>query len=192
MIRINLLPQDELPKQRTINMPSLGAFAPIILILIAVVSLTGVSVYQSQKIADLKAIIAEEEAESRRLAPEIAKIRRLNEQRSDLNERLDVITDLDRDRYFRIHLLDELNRSMPDHMWLTNLEDMGGDLYNLEGITFSNFLVSDFMQNLVNSPYFAHINLLYTEKGTIQDAEVVKFKAQTTAVRVFNSVPFGS
>ena len=69
-------------------------------------------------------IIAEEEAETRRLAPEIAKIKRLNQQRQDLNARLDVITRLDRDRYFRTHLMDELNRSMPEHMWLTRFEDL--------------------------------------------------------------------
>ncbi len=192
MIRINLLPQDEIPKQRTIKIPSLGSFAPLVLVLIAAISLTVVSVYQGQKVGNLKAVIAEEEEETRRLAPEIAKIKRLNQQRSDLNERLDVIQDLDRDRYFRVHLLDEVNRSLPDHMWLTRFEDLGGDMYALEGVTFSNFLVSDFMQNLNNSPYFARINLLYTEKGTIQEAEVVKFKAQTTAVHISAGAPFGS
>jgi len=147
-------------------------------------------VYQGQKIADLEQVIQEEEAESRRLAPEIAKIKRLNEQRQELNERLDAITRLDRDRYFRVHLLDELNRSIPEHMWLTRFEDVGGDRYAVEGVTFSNFLVSDFLQNLTQSPYFAAVDLLVAERGLIGDVKVVKFKAQTTAVRTPHPVQY--
>ena len=76
---------------------------------------------------------------------------------------------MDRDRYFRVHLMDELNRSMPEHMWLTRFEDLGGDRYAVEGVTFSNFQVSDFMQNLNRSPYFTGIDLLVAERGFINE-----------------------
>ncbi len=183
MIRINLLPRDEQPTQRSIAMPKVGAFAPLVLVLAAAVSIGTAHVYQGQQISQLNRTIAEEEAESRRLAPEIAKIKRLNQQRQDLNDRLDVITRLDTDRYFRVHLLDELNRSLPGYTWLTRFEDTGGDSYAIEGVTFSNFLVSDFLQNVADSPYFASIDLLVTEKGEISDVKVVKFKARARAVR---------
>lgn len=183
MIRINLLPHDELPTKRTVTLPNLSSFAPLVLVVLAVAGMTVAHLYQSQQISALETIIAEEEAESRRLAPEIAKIKRLNDQRQDLNARLDVITRLDQDRYFRVHLLDELNRSVPDHMWLTRFEDIGGDRYAVEGVTFSNFLISDFLQNLNRSPYFVGVDLLVAERGLINEVKVVKFKAQTTAVR---------
>lgn len=182
MIRINLLPREELPRRKSIQLPAVGNFAPLVLVAVAVVVVASSHFIQSQKIADLKQTIAEEEAETRRLAPEIAKIKRLNKQRKDLNDRLDVITDLDRDRYFRVHLLDELNRSMPQHMWLTRFEDVGGNRYTVEGVTFSNFLVSDFLQNITSSPYFAGVNLLVAEKGEIGEVKVIKFKATASAV----------
>ncbi len=183
MIRINLLPRDEMSTQRSVTMPDLGSFAPLVLVLVAAATIAMGYVYQSQQISTLETIIAEEEAESRRLAPEIAKIKRLNQQRQDLNDRLDVITRLDADRYFRVHVLDELNRSLPGYMWLTRCEDLGGDSYALEGVTFSNFLVSDLLQNIANSPYFASVDLLVTEKGNIDDVQVVKFRARARAVR---------
>jgi len=192
MIRINLLPQEEIPVQRTIRLPRVGSLAPLAIGLIFVVTLASISFVQGRKVASLTATIAEEEAESRRLAPEIAKIKRLNRQRQDLNDRLDVIARLDRDRYFRVHLLDELNRSLPEHMWLTRFEDVGGDRYSVEGVTFSNFLVSDFLQNLGNSPFFTSVNLLETTKGHINEVQVVNFKAQTTAVRQGANLPYGS
>jgi len=190
MIRINLLPRDEMPARSKLKLPNLGAFAPMALILVAAVGIGASHFYQSQQISALEDIIAEEEAETRRLAPEIAKIKRLNQQRKDLNDRLDVITRLDSDRYFRVHLLDELNRSMPSHMWLTRFEDVGADQYAVEGVTFSNFLVSDFLQNVVNSPYFAAMDLLVAEKGEIEDVKVIKFKAQAKAVRKAAPAPF--
>jgi Tfp pilus assembly protein PilN len=183
MIRINLLPREELHTQRSVTMPELSSFAPLILVFTAAATIALGYVYQSQQLSNLETVIAVEEAESRRLAPEIAKIKRLNEQRQDLNDRLDVITRLDADRYFRVHLLDELNRSLPSYMWLTRCEDLGGDSYALEGVTFSNFLVSDFLQNIANSPYFASVDLLVTEKGDIDDVQVVKFRARARAVR---------
>ena len=191
MIRINLLPREEMATRRSIAIPRISSFAPLALVVVAAIGLTVVHMYQGQKITSLEQIIAEEEAETRRLAPEIAKIRRLNDQRSELNERLDMIARLDRDRYFRVHLLDELNRSLPEHMWLTRFEDIGGDRYSLEGVTFSNFLVSDFLQNLSRSPYFTGIDLLIAEQGKINDVQVVKFKAQTTAMRHQPSSPYG-
>lgn len=190
MIRINLLPRDEIPTKRTVTIPNLSTFAPLVLVALAVGGMTVAYLYQSHQISALEEIIAEEEAESRRLAPEIAKIKRLNNQRQDLNSRLDVITRLDQDRYYRVHLLDELNRSVPSHMWLTRFEDIGGDRYAVEGVTFSNFLVSDFLQNLNRSPYFVGVDLLVAERGLINDVKVVKFKAQTTAVRQASAVPF--
>jgi Tfp pilus assembly protein PilN len=183
MIRINLLPRDEQPVQRSIALPKVGAFAPLALVLVTAMTIGAAHVYHGQQISALQQTIAQEEEESRRLAPEIAKIKRLNQQRQDLNDRLDVITRLDTDRYFRVHLLDELNRSLPGYTWLTRFEDTGGDSYAIEGVTFSNFLVSDFLQNVADSPYFAGIDLVVTEKGTISEVQVVKFKARARAVR---------
>ena len=183
MIRINLLPREEMPAKSRIQMPHVGTFAPLVLVLIAAAIISGAYIFQSQQIGALEEVIAEEEAEARRLAPEIAKIKRLNQQRQSLNNRLDVITRLDADRYFRVHLMDELNRNVPEHMWLTRFEDIGGDLYAVEGVTFSNFLISDFLQNISQSPYFSGVNLLVAEKGEIEKVQVVKFKAQATAVR---------
>ncbi len=190
MIRINLLPRDEMPAPSKMAMPAVGAFAPLALVLVAVVVIGGAHYHQSQQISALEVTIAEEEAETRRLAPEIAKIKRLNQQRKELNDRLDVITRLDGDRYFRVHLMDELNRSMPSHLWLTRFEHVGADKYSVEGVTFSNFLVSDFLQNVTNSPYFSAVDLLVTEKGLIEDVKVVKFKAQAKAVRKSAPAPF--
>jgi len=191
MIRINLLPREDVPTQRTLALPDLGSFAPLVLVVVAVGVVAILGLYQGQKIANLEQTIAEEEAESRRLAPEIAKIKRLDQQRQSLNQRLEVIGNLDRDRYFRVHLLDELNRALPDHLWIERFEDQGGDLYAMEGVTFSNFLVSDLLQNLDRSPYFTGVTLEIAEKGKIDDVNVVKFTIKAHALRQPAGVAYG-
>jgi len=191
MIRINLLPREDSPKTRNLVLPSVTSFAPLVLVIIAVGGMTVMSIYQNQKIRALEQMIADEEAESRRLAPEIAKIKRLDQQRQDLNQRLDVITNLDRDRYFRVHLLDELNQALPENLWLVRFENGGGDTYAIEGVTFSNFLVSDFLQNLADSPYYEGVNLEVAERGDIKDVEVVRFKLQAQAVRAPSGAAIG-
>ena len=191
MIRINLLPREDVPTQRTLALPDLGSFAPLVLVVVAVGVVAILGLYQGQKIANLEQTIAEEEAESRRLAPEIAKIKRLDQQRQSLNQRLEVIGNLDRDRYFRVHLLDELNRALPDHLWIKRFEDQGGDLYAMEGVTFSNFLVSDLLQNLDRSPYFTGVTLEIAEKGKIEDVNVVKFTIKAHALRQPAGVAYG-
>ena len=191
MIRINLLPREDVPVQRSLRLPDLGTFAPLVMVVIAVGVVAILGLYQGQKIANLEQTIAEEEAESRRLAPEIAKIKRLDQQRQSLNQRLEVISSLDRDRYFRVHLLDELNRALPDHLWIERFEDQGGDLYAMEGVTFSNFLVSDLLQNLDRSPYFTGITLEIAEKGQIDDVNVVKFTIKAHALRQPAGLAYG-
>jgi len=178
MIRINLLPRDEIVTRRAWNIPQVSNFAPLVLVAITLVTCGAIHQLQANHIKTLRRTVAEEEMETRKLAPEIAKIKRLNQQRKDLNDRLDVITELDGDRYFRVHIMDELNRSLPDNMWLTRWEENGDGSYSVEGVTFSNFLVSDFLQNVSNSPWFTSINLLVAEKGEIGDVRVIKFKAQ--------------
>jgi len=183
MIRINLLPRDEAPAQRSVRLPKVGSVVPLVAVIAVLAGMALAFTYQSRRIDDLKRTIASEEAESRRLAPEIAKVQSLNRERDEVNRRLDVITQLDRDRYFRVHLLDELNRALPEHMWLTAIEEQGGNRFALEGVTFSNFLVSDVLQNLSRSPWISGVDLVVAEKGEINDVPVVKFKATATAVR---------
>jgi len=191
MIRINLLPREDVPVQRNISLPDMSTFAPLVLVVIAVGVISILGLYQGQKISNLEQTIAAEEAESRRLAPEIAKIKRLDQQRQSLNQRLEVIGTLDRDRYFRVHLMDEINRALPDHLWLERCEDEGGDSYAMEGVTFSNFLVSDLLQNLDHSPYFTNVVLEIAEKGLIDEVNVVKFKIKARAVRQPAGVAYG-
>ena len=46
----------------------------------------------------------------------------------------------------------------------------------VEGVTFSNLLVADFMSRMEASPLYGNVDLVVAEKGTIDQRSVVKFK----------------
>ena len=99
----------------------------------------------------------------------------INRMRAELDLRLGIISKLEHGRTVGVHILDEAANCMPDHLWLTALSQ-DGDAITLEGQTFSNLVVSDFMSRLEHSSLFAGVELEYAERSQFGDHDVVKFR----------------
>ena len=175
MIRINLLPRDERQVRRKIVLPNIGAMVPVFALLAFVGLLVAFSIVQAMQVARLKADIAHAREEAEKLRPQIQTIQELTQKREELTRRLNVIASLDKNRLWRVKLVDELSRCVPDHLWLTNYEEIGPDQVKIEGVTFSNLLVADFMSRMEASPLYGDIDLVVAEKGQIDQRNVVKF-----------------
>jgi type IV pilus assembly protein PilN len=176
MIRINLLPREARPTRRNpIELPKLGAMMPVFVLILVGGLFAGFSVIQTLQVGRLKADIAHAEQETQKLAPQVQMIQDLTSKREELQHRLSVIQGLDKTRLYRVKLVDELSRCVPDHLWLTNYEEVGTDLVKIEGVTFSNLIVADFMSRLEASPLYGNVDLNVAEKGTIDQRNVVKF-----------------
>lgn len=175
MIRINLLPREERQARRSFTMPKMGAVVPV-LALVGVAALFGAfSVIQTLQVGRLKADIARARADAEKLRPQIQTIQELTQKREELQRRLGVISTLDKNRLWRVKLVDELSRCVPDHLWLSAYEETGPDAVKIDGVTFSNLLVADFMSRLEASPLYGQVDLIVAEKGTIDQRNVVKF-----------------
>jgi type IV pilus assembly protein PilN len=175
MIRINLLPREERQTRRSLQLPKIGSLMPILVLLLVIALFGAVSVFQTLQVGRLKSDIARAEQESEKLRPQIQTIQELTQKREELQRRLNVIQDLDKTRLQRVMLVDELSRCVPDHLWLTSYEETGNKV-QIEGVTFSNLLVADFMTRLEASPLYGSVDLLIAEKGQIDQRNVVKFK----------------
>jgi type IV pilus assembly protein PilN len=131
---------------------------------------------QRVRIGQLTRSIAEVDAESRALAPQIERVNRLAQERAELDLRLGIIHRLEKGRTKTVRVMDELARCLPDHLWLTSaLEDDSGKLA-LEGVTLSNLVVSDFMSRLDRSPMFSGVELTLAQRATVGDKDVVNFQ----------------
>jgi type IV pilus assembly protein PilN len=147
----------------------------------AVVFLT--SMLQSRSIRSLDHNIAEAKREAAELAPQLERIRKLTKEREEVNRRLAVIAELDKDRYFRVEILNDISMQLPENCWLTSVKEQGGTSLTMEGITFSNYLIADLMNNLEKSERFKTTDLSIAQEGRILDHKVIQFtlKSQVSA-----------
>lgn len=178
MIRVNLLPREEKSQRKAIAIDlKIGDMVlPGAVVGLAALVIAGTSMSQGTRIKALQSSIEQVDAESRALAPQIARVNQLAKERAELDLRMGIINRLEKGRTQSVRLMDELARCVPDHLWLTGTtQDAGGSL-SLEGVTYSNLVVSDFMSRLERSPMFANVELGVAEHGNATGKDVVKFR----------------
>ena len=177
MIRINLLPREEKgQRQASINFKVGDLVIPGVMVLAAGLMVAGTALSQHSRVAKLQHDIADVEAQSRALQPQIERVNRLAQERAELDLRLGIINRLEKGRTQSVRLMDELAKCVPDHLWITAASQQGGTSLGLEGVTFSNLVVSDFMSRLERSPMFANVELEIAEHGLVEQHDVVKFR----------------
>ncbi len=83
----------------------------------------------------------------------IDEIRELESNKKQLLNRMNIIQDLQGRRPLIVHILDELVRTLPEGLYLTELNQQGNSL-ELKGVAQSNARVSALMRRLDKSPWF--------------------------------------
>jgi type IV pilus assembly protein PilN len=184
MIRVNLLPREEKAKRKSASAPvdlKVGDMVlPAIVVGAAALVIAGSAMSQRTRQAGLEKSIQQVDAESRALAPQIARVNQLAQERAELDLRMGIISKLEKGRTQSVRLMDELARCVPDHLWLTGVSQDAGNHLQLEGVTYSNLVVSDFMSRIERSPMFSNVELAVAERGQVTDKSVVKFSVSCT------------
>jgi len=176
MIRINLLPRDERIKRREFKLPQMSTFylGGGLAIFFGAILFTGI--VQHHKVGVLQGKIAAANEESKKLAPQLAKIKEITKEREEVDRRLGIIAALDRYRYFRVKLMNDISFNLPVNCWLTEVNEVAQNTFNIDGVAFSNYTIADIMTNLETSPAVTRVDLKVSEKGKIKEREVMKFK----------------
>jgi len=117
--------------------------------------------------------------EIRKLDDQIAEIKDLQKVRRSLLERMEVIQDLQTARPSIVHLFTEIVGTVPNGVYLENLNQGGGTLV-MSGQAESNARVSTYMRNLSNSEWFKDPNLTVIE---IEDKKVNRVSTFTLTVK---------
>ena len=159
MPRINLLPwREERRKQfQRSFFISLGATAVAAVLVVFAVNQVYESWIQSQNQRNdfLR-------SEIRELDQKIARIEQLEEIRSRLIARKDVIERLQANRTLMVHLFDQLARTVPSGIRLHSVRQSGEDLLII-GTSQSSARVSSYLRNLESSPYMHDARLRIIE-----------------------------
>lgn len=190
MIRINLLSQTREKPRRRVS-PAFVASGQKITVactLILAFAALGVGWWYwtlRDESARLTEDIAAAQQETARLQTLIVQVRQFEERKAQLQLRVTLIETLRRGQSSPVHVLDAVSRSVPDMLWLTQLEQKGADL-TIEGRCMTLTSISDFVDNLARSGWFKKpVEILDSrlESGPGGTGDVIRFtvKAQVTS-----------
>jgi type IV pilus assembly protein PilN len=185
MIKINLAPitkKGRAPKARAPRSPRPGIKIPpiqtaivyiagiVIVALIVIVLL----VSQNIQMRNFNSNITQLNAKLDELKIYKAAVDSLETRERELAALIAPIKQLNRNRFFIAHILDEISERVPDFTWITMLNADSTNL-DIKGIAASNLLVADFMNRLEESPYIHNVDLSVLEKKVIEKQEMMEF-----------------
>jgi type IV pilus assembly protein PilN len=184
MIRINLVSGDRKKASRA-PVFDIAKRVTLACSLILVGSFAGVGFWYwslTQEAARLDQDIIQAQTEVARLRPIIAEVSQFETQRQQLQQRVQLIEQLRKGQGVPVQLLDQVSRSLPDMLWLTSMQQTGGDV-TIEGRSNTLVALSDFVGNLGTSDFFKKPIEIVDSKadaGPNNATELIKFtvKAQ--------------
>jgi type IV pilus assembly protein PilN len=173
MIRINLLGVER-PKARKLPTFTIAAQQLTIacsLILVAAASGIGWWYWTlRQAAAQVEVDITTAQQEQVRLQSVLAEVKQFEARRSQLQQRVQLIEQLRAGQGFSVELLDHVSRSVPDMLWLTDM-DQAGEALTIQGRSTTLVAVSDFVANLQNSRLVVNPADVETQVETLQPAQ---------------------
>jgi type IV pilus assembly protein PilN len=184
MIRINLLERrKEARAQRQFNAAQLGPVLCTLLIVGTGILLGWRFWTLRQDTARLVQDVARAEQDAARLRSALQEVERFEKRKAQIQERVALIEELRRGQNGPVHLLDEVSRSVPDRLWLTELRQQNADV-QIQGRASSLTALSDFVGNLEASGYFARpVEIVDSQVETVQGSgDLVRFSVKATFV----------
>lgn len=155
MIRINLLAVER--KEAKAPKFQIGQKITVACSLILVLTVVGIGWWywsldkRSQKLTD---DIQAAQAEAVRLNTIIQQVKVFEQRKAQLQQRVSLIDQLRRGQTGAVHLLDEISRSLPETLWLTELKQTGPDVL-IDGRCTTLTSLSDFVAGLAATGYFS-------------------------------------
>ena len=194
MIRINLLGGERQVKKRALAF-DVGQRLTLLCSLLLVLTAAGLGYwYYSliQRSAQVDADIVAAQQEQARLQSIIRDVAAFDQQRAQLQQRVALIEQLRGGQSIPVQLLDTVSKSLPDMLWLTELEQKGSDV-TIQGQSTTLISLSDFVGNLGSSPALKKpIEIVNSQVETVRPTDqsrgagidLIKFtvKAQLAAV----------
>lgn len=185
MIRVNLLSQGPGAAQPKVWVPKEQRSAVIGLGMLLTTGLIvgGWWFYLNAQHAKTEAGIVTAEARIEQLKDALKLLESARLQKAELEERLALIDRLRAAKHAPVRMLDLLNESTPDGLWLMEVKQTATAV-QIEGRAMSNTAVTDFALALQNSGFFKMpVEIITTLMETVEETTVVRFvlKAEPAA-----------
>ncbi len=161
MLEINLLPVREARRKEEARQFLLQV---VLALLVASSGIGFVHTSISEDLSVSNERIHQMQREVDQFKPRLKQVAAFRKEKARLQEKINVIEELDRARSAPARVFSELALRVPERLWLTSLKSEGKTLL-LKGMSLDNDLVADFLRNLGNSPYFGEVDLDQTSMG---------------------------
>lgn len=174
MVRLNLMPWRETRRHRHQRLFALASVAAAIVTLVAAAA--------SYFVID--ALVMAQESRNVFLSAEIAildrkikEIKDIENKKTDLLARMDIIQELQYIRPEVVHLFDEIVTAIPDGVFLTGIKQSGRNVV-LEGRAQSYGRISDLMRNIKASAWITNPTLTIIKDQEKSDGGLSQFELQ--------------
>ena len=184
MPRINLLPHREQKRKDRRREFAVGlavaAFAAVLTVVLGKVVYAGWTESQNAKNNLLKREIV-------KLDAQIADIQDLENRKQRLVARMEIIEKLQRKRPEIVHLFDELVKTVPEGIYLTQIKETGKKL-EMRGVAQSSTRVSTFMRNIDSSSWMDNpqLQVVETAKDSATGGSSFTLSSEVVGVDVDN------
>jgi type IV pilus assembly protein PilN len=183
MIRINLLAVErERTKRRALIPAAHRVTVAASLILIVTALIIGWWFWALRQAAQrLDDDIARSELQTQQLRSVLAQVQKFESRKAQLQQRVSLIEQLRRGQAGPVHLLDEISKSIPERLWLTELSQKG-DQFTISGMTTSLTGLSDFVATLEASKWFKKpVDIIDSQvEANEKSGELFKFSVKAT------------
>lgn len=171
MIKINLLPVRAAKKKETAIQQF--AIAGVVVVLIALI-VTSLYVVKQVQVAAAKDDITSANNKINELKTKIGKLEELKTLKEQVKKKLDVLSQLRKNKTGPAQRLASLSDLTPDQLWLTNYSESGQDI-KISGIAFTEDLIAQFMKVLEASNDFMAVELVVSEQTVVAEKKLKKF-----------------
>jgi len=171
MIKINLLPVRASRKKETAIQQLVIAVVAVVVIALIVMSLY---VVKRVQVATAKEDIASANSKINELKAKIGKLEELKTLKEQVRKKLDVLTQLRKNKTGPAQRLATLSDLTPEQLWLTNYSESGQDV-KISGIASNEDLIAQFMKALEASSDFMTVELVVSEQTVVAESKLKKF-----------------
>ena len=178
MIKINLLPRGREQKKKEGLREQIVVLVAAVLILFFLIGvlhsrISGQITVTQKKIGDTKQEIA-------RFDDLIKEVKDIEVKRKNLQDKLDVIENLEKGRVGAVMFMDKLSQMIPEKLWLVSLTENQGKV-NLTGNAIDNQTVAKFIENLEKSGIFLEVIFGSSSQVMYEKYKMVSFSLSLKA-----------
>jgi type IV pilus assembly protein PilN len=153
----------------------ISTVAILIAVILTVGIIGGLYFVQNNIYENKKREVEQKKARKAELDIVLKTIDELEKTTKELESKVKIIEELKNRQLVTVKMMDQLADALPEWLWLTNLTFANGKL-DLDGKTYSNIIIADFINNLKATNNFTDILFPGYQRKVEQKTEIFTFK----------------